>query len=374
MKTGYWIRIAGIVCLLNATASDAEIWGVKSHDPVSSPPSTLFHFPESGGALSIVGTVMVDGVTVDVDGLALDGAGRLYGFEVLGGGAGSRLLSISTSDATATAPGPILAGLSIRGAAFTSGGRLLALDATGGALLEFDPETGLPVGTATALQLDGEPFGVSNLVDLAEADGGEIVLARWNELYRLDAATGHLTLLHTDPEPGSDGIGIGAAGSAWASAGREPGRHVVYDVQFDDDIYAYDPAAAYARQTIYDNIIAEYNAGRGDLASAPATVVGVGEASPRPAELTLHGAHPNPFNPRTTIAFSLRAAGPVRLAVHDLAGREVRELASSTFAAGRHEVAWDGCDDRGRALPAGVYACRVGSAGEQAWVRLTLVK
>jgi hypothetical protein len=66
-----------------------------------------------------------------------------------------------------------------------------------------------------------------------------------------------------------------------------------------------------------------------------------------PAALRLHPNQPNPFNPLTTIRFDLPAAGPVRLAVYDLAGRLVRVLVEEARAAGSHEAVWDGRDAAG---------------------------
>ncbi len=69
----------------------------------------------------------------------------------------------------------------------------------------------------------------------------------------------------------------------------------------------------------------------------------------------LEGAHPNPFNPQTTITFSLARTQHVRLSVFDLSGRHVAELADGTFVAGEHPVRWDGCDAAGQAMASGTY-------------------
>jgi hypothetical protein len=65
--------------------------------------------------------------------------------------------------------------------------------------------------------------------------------------------------------------------------------------------------------------------------------------------------HPNPFNPQTTISFSIAQRGNVRLNVYDVNGALVRTLANETRAAGAYDVTWDGRDDRGRAVASGVY-------------------
>lgn len=83
---------------------------------------------------------------------------------------------------------------------------------------------------------------------------------------------------------------------------------------------------------------------------------------------------PNPFNPRTTVAFDAPAGGPVRLAVYDPAGRLVRTLVAGEASVGRHEAIWDGRDDRGRAVASGAYLCRLEIAGRH-WTRqLVLLK
>jgi len=85
-------------------------------------------------------------------------------------------------------------------------------------------------------------------------------------------------------------------------------------------------------------------------------------------------AHPNPFNPRVTVAFTLGAARPVQVTVHDVAGRAVRTLTSGERGAGQHALIWDGTDRRGRALGSGVYFYRVVAGGEVQTGKLSLVR
>lgn len=87
---------------------------------------------------------------------------------------------------------------------------------------------------------------------------------------------------------------------------------------------------------------------------------------PAPAAARLVGAQPNPFNPSTVIAWELDRSGPVRIAVYDLRGREVAVLAEGAFAAGAHDVTWNGCDARGRAAAAGAYLVRLTASGSVA--------
>ena len=92
-----------------------------------------------------------------------------------------------------------------------------------------------------------------------------------------------------------------------------------------------------------------------------------------PATLRLRAA-PNPFNPKTTLRFSLPEAGEARLAVYDVHGRLCRSLAAGALTAGAHAVDWDGRDDAGRRLASGVYLVRLETGGRQAAARLVLLK
>ncbi|MDX2474049.1 MAG: FlgD immunoglobulin-like domain containing protein [Candidatus Krumholzibacteria bacterium] len=68
---------------------------------------------------------------------------------------------------------------------------------------------------------------------------------------------------------------------------------------------------------------------------------------------------PNPFRTETQLSYTLPATGTVRLAVHDLRGRLVRELVNGTENIGSHTVFWDGRDGAGARVAAGVYYARV---------------
>jgi hypothetical protein len=87
-------------------------------------------------------------------------------------------------------------------------------------------------------------------------------------------------------------------------------------------------------------------------------VSGVGDAE-APSTYLLRANTPNPFRDATRISYDLRSAGPVDLAIYDTAGRRVRALRRNEMPAGRHEETWDGRDERGRALAAGVYHLRL---------------
>ncbi len=84
--------------------------------------------------------------------------------------------------------------------------------------------------------------------------------------------------------------------------------------------------------------------------------------------------YPNPFNPHTTLAFVLPAAGHVRLDLYDARGRRVTQLLNDRLDEGRHSAIWNGCDSAGQPLPSGVYLSRLTSNEATATGRLMLVR
>lgn len=83
---------------------------------------------------------------------------------------------------------------------------------------------------------------------------------------------------------------------------------------------------------------------------------------------------PNPFNPSTTIRFTLAEKSGVHLAVYDTAGRLVRTLLDETRESGAHEVTWDGRDARGAAMASGVYFYRLTSGSHIESKKMVLLK
>ena len=93
-----------------------------------------------------------------------------------------------------------------------------------------------------------------------------------------------------------------------------------------------------------------------------------------PAPQPTISARPNPFNPRTSIAYATAAAGPVRLRILDPRGRLVRTLVDDAVAAGDHQITWDGRDDRGRDAASGVYVLELVAPGGHTEARVSLLR
>lgn len=105
----------------------------------------------------------------------------------------------------------------------------------------------------------------------------------------------------------------------------------------------------------------------------PARALPTAAPAATPAGLALR-CYPNPGRPGTRIGYVMPAAGALQVAVYDLSGRRLRRLADGTAAAGAGGVAWDGRDDKGDHLPAGVYLCRIAALGQVATAKLVLLE
>lgn len=86
-------------------------------------------------------------------------------------------------------------------------------------------------------------------------------------------------------------------------------------------------------------------------------------SNPETPELELQTAlkanYPNPFNPSTTIAFSLAQSAMVKLSVFNLKGQRVKTIANGFLGRGDHSITWNGDDEHGRSVSSGIYLIRL---------------
>ncbi|MBU0509945.1 T9SS type A sorting domain-containing protein [bacterium] len=95
------------------------------------------------------------------------------------------------------------------------------------------------------------------------------------------------------------------------------------------------------------------------------------EARPEtvPEKFELFPCYPNPFNPATTISFSLPQTGHTTLVVYDVAGRQVSLLVDGVLTVGKHSVMFEGTG-----LPSGVYFVRLETIGRAETRRVALIR
>ncbi len=88
----------------------------------------------------------------------------------------------------------------------------------------------------------------------------------------------------------------------------------------------------------------------------------------------LHSAVPNPFNPVTTIGFTLDRESYTTISVYDVSGRHIRDLVSGIITKGYHEVTWNGRNSDGRLEASGVYFCRLKTANAVETRKMVLLR
>ena len=100
-----------------------------------------------------------------------------------------------------------------------------------------------------------------------------------------------------------------------------------------------------------------------------------------PTTTNLLSNFPNPFNPETTIEFSLsfgegRGEGSinVHIEVYNIRGQRIKTLVNDHFPVGRHSVVWNGTDDNGRSVSSGIYLYRMTAGSYQSVRRMLLIK
>lgn len=92
-----------------------------------------------------------------------------------------------------------------------------------------------------------------------------------------------------------------------------------------------------------------------------------------PLSFGLDGNYPNPFNPATTLRYRLPEESLVRIDVYNTLGQRVATLVDELAPAGYYTVRWDGTDQTGRKLAAGIYLCRMQAGQFTAVRRMTLL-
>jgi len=143
--------------------------------------------------------------------------------------------------------------------------------------------------------------------------------------------------------------------------------HVTVKNQFGDPV----PDAAV---TVYSWLnsfsAASDSAGEFDI-EIPAIRTSVEDVAPR--QLRLNANYPNPFNPSTTIEYELPEPGNVRLDIFNILGQQIRTLVDGWEDTGMHQVTWDGRDDRGNGVGAGLYLYRLQALGTSISRKMLLI-
>ncbi|MCB5271291.1 MAG: T9SS type A sorting domain-containing protein [Candidatus Cloacimonetes bacterium] len=97
------------------------------------------------------------------------------------------------------------------------------------------------------------------------------------------------------------------------------------------------------------------------------------ETIPAVAELQLSN-YPNPFNPSTTISYSVPANADIRLEIYNAKGQLVNALVNEYKEQGKYQIVWSGKDKNGNLVSSGIYFSRVASGGKSLTRKMLLMK
>jgi len=119
------------------------------------------------------------------------------------------------------------------------------------------------------------------------------------------------------------------------------------------------------------NLEIDYNInGRADTA----TIYLGGDNSAVPALSEITGNYPNPFNPETTVEYSLSEAGEIDISIYNIKGQEICSLFSGEQEEGFHHILWNGMNTAGETVASGTYICLLKSRNGIESQKLVLIK
>ena len=93
-----------------------------------------------------------------------------------------------------------------------------------------------------------------------------------------------------------------------------------------------------------------------------------------PNQFKVYDAYPNPFNPVTTLRYQLPEENLVSVIIYDMAGKEVKTLIYQQQTAGVHGIQWNGTNNLGNTVSAGIYLYQVHSGVYNQTNKMILLK
>ncbi|MCK9331345.1 MAG: T9SS type A sorting domain-containing protein [Candidatus Cloacimonetes bacterium] len=93
-----------------------------------------------------------------------------------------------------------------------------------------------------------------------------------------------------------------------------------------------------------------------------------------PALISTHRVYPNPFNPQTTISFSITEKSPVTIEIYNIKGQKVNSLFDGVLPKGNHFMRWNGTDENNQTVSSGMYFYKLTSQNNQVTGKMLLMK
>ena len=119
---------------------------------------------------------------------------------------------------------------------------------------------------------------------------------------------------------------------------------------------------------------AVYDDGVSQIITYEFEYAGVSADNPVVTKTQLHKNYPNPFNPETTISFSINTPGRVQIDIYNIKGEKVCTLVREEYPAGNHSVVWNGTDNQNRSVASGVYMYRMSTENYSSTKKMILIK
>jgi uncharacterized protein (TIGR02145 family) len=142
----------------------------------------------------------------------------------------------------------------------------------------------------------------------------------------------------------------------------------IWSADENNDGNAYRRLVRYNRNEIRRSVIPK-KSGVSVRCVSDITAVSIEDKSSLPKTYELRQNYPNPFNPLTQIQFELPQPSQISLTVYDLLGRVSKELVNTNYAAGRHQIKFDGSN-----LASGIYLYQLKTDSKVITKRMTLLK
>ena len=96
--------------------------------------------------------------------------------------------------------------------------------------------------------------------------------------------------------------------------------------------------------------------------------------TPSPSMINLHKNYPNPFNPKTTISYSLIQDTFINLTIYDLTGDQVKTLVNGKERSGNRFIQWDATNHQGHLVPSGTYLYKIEANNFSKTKKMVLLK
>ena len=93
-----------------------------------------------------------------------------------------------------------------------------------------------------------------------------------------------------------------------------------------------------------------------------------------PKEFSLGHNYPNPFNPSTTIPFTISESGLAVVTIYDISGREIRQILNESLSSGFYSTIWDGKNSNGVPVSSGVYYYGLKTKTFNSFKKMILIK